>query len=693
MKIFCAQKPEGQHASQQAAIILTRGMTLAAVATVFLWGYTATQFNGLRHSEAMDQAQVARNLACGDGFTTQFIRPLSIWRLVERSASRDAMLDRHPDIINPPAYPALLGALFYVVERGDLNRGNAAESGPRPSSAGWKSLVARGVLSLFGWPILWAVLVAVWLLVVAQQAWFLRVPAETLPWHAAGILVCVVMLALSWMPATSFKVGSEIAFTAFGPDRFLVYGLGLPLVLLNGLLVYLIGHRLFDRRAGTVAALLFIVSETTCQFAISGLSTMLAMTWVCLATLALVVAAEWREAGRNPRAAVALAMAAAALVGAMFLTKYAAGWLLLPVCVLCWRWWGLLRGALVALGMTLTFLVVTGPWLARNYSVSHSLLGLASYSIMERTPTTPGDKLQRMLEPKTMSVTAAGMLRKAAANAYQTCTDSPWAGGAGLSLAAFVAAICYRFRRPQANQLKWFTTSGGLLLFATMCVVGSEPRPEGSLAQAGNLLVLMLPLMAVFAAAMIWVWLDALRSAEILQRHAAIAVLVVAAIFPTTAHMAGSPAGRSSYPPYHPPVLAQIAAGLEPQELMVSDQPWAVAWYGDRRCVWLPYTIEQLYQINDLHKHIAAMLLTPVTLNSRLLTDVLAGEWRPWSPVLGFLEFPTSFPMRSGRLFVGPDLTPVSWQMFEAMKIKDLSGGINMVLICDRKRWTDKPAP
>ena len=134
---------------------------------------------------------------------------------MERSASRDAMLNHHPDIINPPAYPALLSALFYVVERGDLNRSNAAESGPRPSSAGLKSLVARGVLSLFGWPILWAVLVAVWLLVVAQQAWFLRVPAETLPWHAAGILVCVVMLALSWMPATSFKVGSEIAFTVF----------------------------------------------------------------------------------------------------------------------------------------------------------------------------------------------------------------------------------------------------------------------------------------------------------------------------------------------------------------------------------------------------------------------------------------------------------------------------------------------
>ena len=88
MKIFCAQKPEGQHASQRAAIILLRGVALGCVAAVFLWGYAATQFNGLRHPEAMDQAQVACNLTRGDGFTTRFIRPLSIWWSGRHRATR-----------------------------------------------------------------------------------------------------------------------------------------------------------------------------------------------------------------------------------------------------------------------------------------------------------------------------------------------------------------------------------------------------------------------------------------------------------------------------------------------------------------------------------------------------------------------------------------------------------------------------
>ncbi|MFZ2641296.1 MAG: glycosyltransferase family 39 protein [Verrucomicrobiia bacterium] len=692
MRIFGIQNSKAQQDQQRATTLLFRGLALVGVAAVFLWGYAATQFNGLRHPEAMDQAQMARNLAGGEGFTTRFVRPLSIWRLVERSASRNAMLEHHPDLINPPAYPAVAGLLFHIASKGDLQPAAAAGPDAAKPHGGLKSLIARGVLAFFNWPFVWGGLGLLWLLIVAQQAWFGRVPAETLPWHAAGILMCVVMLALSLMPAISFKVDSEINFTRFEPDSCLVYGLGLPLTLLNGVCVYLIGRRLFDRRVGTVAALLFIVSETTCQYAISGLSTMLTMTWVNLATLALVVAAEWRESGRKPRAIVTLALVAAALIGGAFLTKYAAGWLLLPACVLCWYWWGLRRGMLVAAGMALVFLIVTGPWLARNYAESRSLLGLAQYSVLERTPATPGDSLQRTLDPKILKVTAPKILRKAASTAYQVCTDSPWAGGAWLSVAAFVAAICYRFRRPQANHLKWFMVGCALLWFTVMCAVGVEPPPDGSMAQAGNLLMYGLPLMAVFAAAMICIWLDTLQNPAPLHRHVAIVILAVAAVLPTALRMAGPPAGRMQ-PPYYPPALAQIAGGLEPQEFMVSDQPWAVAWYGDRCCVWLPYTIDQFYKVNDLHRHISAMLLTPVTLNNRLLTDVMAGEWRPWSPVLGFMEFPRDFPLRAGRLLVGPDLTPVSWKLFEVMKIKDLHGGINMVLLCDRKRWTDTPAP
>ena len=45
-------------------------------------------------------------------------------------------------------------------------------------------------------------------------------------------------------------------------------------------------------------------------------------------------------------------------------------------------------------------------------------------------------------------------------------------------------------------------------------------------------------------------------------------------------------ASTVAYPPYYPPDMQQIAGWMHPDELMMSDIPWAVAWYGDRQCAW-----------------------------------------------------------------------------------------------------------
>ena len=78
--------------------------------------------------EAMDAAQVARNIAQGKGYTTLFIRPFSIY-LREKAQSGDAGARRppaqvadlgrlrgmHPDLANPPVYPVVLAGLMKVL--------------------------------------------------------------------------------------------------------------------------------------------------------------------------------------------------------------------------------------------------------------------------------------------------------------------------------------------------------------------------------------------------------------------------------------------------------------------------------------------------------------------------------------------------------------------------------------------------
>jgi hypothetical protein len=648
-----------------------RGVLLAVTLGTLLLLYAGNQFCGLRYPEAMDQAQLGRNLVRGDGYTTQFIRPLSIWQQLNCPRWRNAMLDKHPDLMNPPAYPVLIGAVFYMVQKGDLWPG----SEPAPS---WKwgepqTLRQRmfEVMRWPGWQWTLGLLAIAWLLfVVMPRALRMKLRKGELPWHGVGILLCLTLFAFFWVPATSFKVEAEQTGLSFGPDRWIVYGLGIPLALFNGWLVYLIARRLFDRRVGVTAAALFVLSETICQYAISGLNVMFTMMWLNLATLALVAANDLHAQERRPVIALLLALLAGAIIGVAFLTKYAAGWLLLPACILAWRMWGWVRGPWVALGMLAMFLSLAAPWMARNYWRCNNPLGLATTNIYEKVPSLPRENLQRSLEPNFAPATLPMIASKAVRNAREIWTDSPWVSGGGVVMAFFAAALFHRFRRPSVNRFKWFAVGGAMVFFLAACVLGLQPRPPNCLAQEGNLLVLMIPLATMYAAALFFTLLDRLQIFVPLWRGSVVGLFIAATALPTGLRLIGQPADRYAYPPYLPPKIAEASNYLDAKEFMVSDQPWAVAWYGNRRCIWIPMQREQFYKINDLHQHIAAMLLTPVSLNRRFLSEVIYDEWWPWADVLRFLKVPRDFPLKEA----------IPPERFE---------GVNMLFFCDRKRWAD----
>ncbi|MCS7009354.1 MAG: hypothetical protein NZL93_05400, partial [Chthoniobacterales bacterium] len=65
--------------------------------------YFFIQFAGLRHPDAMDQAQIARSIAAGNGFSTKYIRPLALWQL-ERSG-KSMPQGNFPDFSHQPLAP------------------------------------------------------------------------------------------------------------------------------------------------------------------------------------------------------------------------------------------------------------------------------------------------------------------------------------------------------------------------------------------------------------------------------------------------------------------------------------------------------------------------------------------------------------------------------------------------------------
>src|ERR1039458_8967962 len=93
----------------RAIKILLIVLLLVGMVIVYDWeGY-----HNFSSQEAMDSAQLARNLSQGKGYTTYFVRPFSIFLLQRKSgvtigAEGARMNNNHPDLANPPVYPVFL---------------------------------------------------------------------------------------------------------------------------------------------------------------------------------------------------------------------------------------------------------------------------------------------------------------------------------------------------------------------------------------------------------------------------------------------------------------------------------------------------------------------------------------------------------------------------------------------------------
>ena len=95
--------------------------------------------------------------------------------------------------------------------------------------------------------------------------------------------------------------------------------------------------------------------------------------------------------------------------------------------------------------------------------------------------------------------------------------------------------------------------------------------------------------------------------------------------------------GSIRWPPYVPPYIAVINDWMKPNEITATDMPWAVAWYADRRAVWLPDTVRSYTEMSDynlLGGRINAIYLTPISGGQNTLQDILKGECKDWATVI-----------------------------------------------------------
>jgi hypothetical protein len=106
-----------------------------------------------------------------------------------------------------------------------------------------------------------------------------------------------------------------------------------------------------------------------------------------------------------------------------------------------------------------------------------------------------------------------------------------------------------------------------------------------------------------------------------------------------------------AYPPYFPPDIQQTAGWMKENELMMSDVPWAVAWYGHRQCIWLTLDAQDsFFAVNDYIKPVQALYLTPETMDGKFLSDWVRTREYSWgSFIIATVlqsQIPPQFPLR-----------------------------------------------
>lgn len=186
------------HAFEQGRLAdWVRRLVVVIVVAIVALVWFAFKFNGFSVPEAMDQAQIGRQLADGQGFTTLYARPLAMHLALARTGRIDLPM---PETSNAPLGPLLNAAVLRVTGAGvALPPGEFVAPAERAITAAAFLFFAGSLLlsyllgrSLFGGRI---ALLGVGLVVVSDLVW--RFTFSGLPQMAMLFLFTASLLALA----------------------------------------------------------------------------------------------------------------------------------------------------------------------------------------------------------------------------------------------------------------------------------------------------------------------------------------------------------------------------------------------------------------------------------------------------------------------------------------------------------------
>lgn len=389
---------------------------------------------------------------------------------------------------------------------------------------------------------------------------------------------------LKVMPFPFPDVARARSFSVFTPDWWITV-FNQVLLLLAAALLYRLAKRAFDEPVAWGSVLVFVGSDLFWRFSVSGQSTLLLVTLVlALAHVLLRLDEETQRNSHRAAWSVGAAALAGLLVGAAFLTRYSFGLLAVPMAVFL----GILptprRTVLVSVALG-GFLLAAAPWIVRNVVVSGTPFGTAGFAVVQETAVFPGDQLERAWQPDFGELTRGEITTKLVTNAREILrSDLPKLGGSWVT-AFFLVGLLMPFRSLTLGRMRLFTVLSLILLVGAQALGRTHLSADSPEVNSENLLVVLAPLVFMFGASLFFVLMEQL-ALPMQGRFWLKTGVALTACGPLLLGLLSSRGSPVAYPPYYPPWLQSQAQWCQPGEWIMSDIPWAVAWYGRRQSVW-----------------------------------------------------------------------------------------------------------
>lgn len=531
--------------------------------------FTATQFRGLKDAEAMDAAQIGRNIMEGRGFSTQCIRPASMGQVLQVLPKAGPRVLNHPDLYHAPLYPVILSLGFRIFP----SAFNTGESG--------------------------------------------------------GV---------------------------FAPEQWVVVPINHLFLLLSSLLTFLIARRLLGNLRALLCTLSLFLSYQFWADSIAGMGLPI-VTFFFLASFYFALLAVYHLEADKARLWRLFALLSAIAATLAVLTRYAAlaaipGILLYLALSFGKRRWyvPVLFCAVVLIGLA--------PWMVRNQKLSGTPFGLAPRTALYDSRLYAEDHIDRTLKPVlTFGSVLQSLRAKGMENLDKYYGHQFFSFGEGLLFPFFIAAFFFRFLRRDIQLFRWCIGLSMVCMLLTASIFGDSVY---------RVMNIFWPLVIIYGFAFFFLLLDRLQFHLKMLRVVVIVLLMLFSAIPMIFALLPPRVGVP-YPPYFPPFIVSVSRMLEPTEVLMTDMPWATAWYGHRASIYLTSSLDGFFEINDYQQRISAIYFTTLTRDKAWIRDLKTGPYKTWQPILEG-RVPKDFPLLHGF--------PMN--------------NLDQLFLADRARWAEK---